>query len=267
MAQAGLPGTKTAALSAGPACLSDSEGAGDDLRALEYDECRVMYDAAADAVECMAAMAARGRNPVTEVLDGVDAVEEWAHFPAGDIVDPVTHSQFYYHAHAAAERASGEHGHFHTFVRPKLLCPDRSPMAIAESAESLPDTTWVAHLVGISTDERGHPIRLFTTNRWVTDEVWYDAETVIAMLDSFDITVEQPSVDLNRWVSAMVQLFRPQIAILLRKRDAVIAQWRIEHSECDVFEDRELQIVSETPIDFLNQIRAVETALNGSRQN
>lgn len=247
--------------------VSDQNAICESFRVLSRVDLEAMYDSAAEAIECAAALAERGRNPATEVLNGVGTVEEWAHFPAGDIIDPATHSQFYYHAHAASERASGEHGHFHTFVRPKFLCPDRSPMAIADSAASLPDTTWVTHLVGISIDERGHPIRLFTTNRWVTDEVWYDAETVIAMLNRFDVTVEQPSADLNRWVSAMIRLFQPQIAALLRERDAVIAQWRIDYPERDVFEDRQLQIISQVPIDFMSQIRALEMALTGSRQN
>ena len=252
----------------GPLTLvSDQSAMHDSLRALGHTELSAMYDAAAEAIECVAAMAERGKNPATEALDGAGAVEEWAHFPAGDVIDPATHSQFYYHAHAADERAGGEHGHFHTFVRPKLLFPELAPVAIADNAASMPETAWVAHLAGLSTDERGNPIRLFTTNRWVTDEVWYDAEAVIAMLDRFDVTVDRPSADLNRWVSAMIRLFRPQIAALLRERDAAIAQWRFDHPKRDVFEDRQLQVVSEIPIDFLSQIRAIEMALTGSHQN
>ncbi len=107
----------------------------------------------------------------------------------------------------------------------------------------------------------GKPIRLFTTNRWVTDEVWYGADDVIAMLDSFDMTVERPSYDLNRWVSAVIRMFRPQIADLLRARDETVARWQVAHPERDVFEDRDLQITSEIDVDVLGQIRAIEAAL------
>jgi hypothetical protein len=66
-------------------------------------------------------------------------------------------------------------------------------------------------------------IRLFTTNRWVTGEVWYDADSVIRMLDRFDITAEEPLRDLNRWVTMVITMFRPQIVALIRSRDARIA--------------------------------------------
>jgi hypothetical protein len=219
------------------------------LRTLPRDERETMYAAAAEAVASASALADEGANPVTAVLQGASIVEEWAHFPAGDVVDPTTHSRFYYHAHAAEERASGEHGHFHTFVQPKAPAPQAEPQ--------------VTHLVGISTDAAGRVIRLFTTNRWVTGEVWYDADAVIGMLDGFDMTQEQPSAALNRWISAIVHMFRPQIVDLVRARDARIRKFKAAHPESDVFEDRALQITSEMPVDFLAQIRAIEATLNG----
>jgi Domain of unknown function (DUF6969) len=214
------------------------------LRNLRHSELRGLHDAAAEAIECAARLADAGKNPVTEVLGGARIVEEWAHFPAGDVVDPATQSQFYYHAHVAAERVAGEHGHFHTFGR-----------ADGAQADAL------THLIGISTDASGRLIRLFTTNRWVTGEVWHDADSVIRLLERFDITVAAPSRELNRWVSAVVRLFRPQIVDLVRARDATIVRWRAAHPGRDVFEDRELQVTSEMPVDFLAQVRAVEAAL------
>ena len=40
--------------------------------------------------------------------------------------------------------------------------------------------------------------------------------------DRFDITVDAPSPDLNRWLTAVVRLFRPQITDLIHARDAVL---------------------------------------------
>lgn len=226
------------------------------LRQLPQAELHVLYDAAVEAIECMAALADAGKNPVTVVLGGAGVVEEWAHFPPGDVIDRSTHSQFYYHAHAAAERVASEHGHFHTFLRPQATLPDGAPAQAGQTQANA-----VTHLVGISTDAVGQLIRLFTTNRWVTGETWYGGEDVIRMLDHFDIAVEQPSRELNRWVSAVVRLFRPQIVDLINARDAAIAQWRVAHPARDVFEDRGLQVTSEMPVDFLAQLRAVEAAL------
>ena len=119
---------------------------------------------------------------------------------------------------------------------------------------------WIAHLVGLSTDASGRPIRLFTTNRWVTDEVWYDGDDVIRMIDRFDITVDEPSRELNRWLTCMVRMFRPQIVDLIHERDAKLADYRAAHPQRDVFEDRELQVISEIPVDLLAQLSAIEAA-------
>ena len=214
--------------------------------ATQLDE---LYAAAVEAVDSARALADEGTNPVTAILQGASRVEEWAHFPAGDVVDPHTHSRFYYHAHAADERADGEHGHFHTFV---------------EAADANDKTAPITHLVGISTDASGRIIRLFTTNRWVTGETWRDADTVIGMIDRFDMTGAAPSPALNRWVSAIVRMFKPQIADLLRARDARIAEFRTAHPDSEVFEDRALQVTSQMPVDFLTQIGAIESARLGA---
>jgi len=107
---------------------------------------------------------------------------------------------------------------------------------------------------------------LFTTNRWVTGEAWYDADAVIGMLVRFDMTVERSSPELNRWMTAVIRMFRPQIEDLIRARDARVAQFQAAHPGSDVFEDRALQATSEMPVDFLAQIRAIEAALNSLKR-
>jgi hypothetical protein len=229
------------------------------LLRLRREDLLAMYEAAAEAVGAAAALAASGKNPVTEVIGQAETVDEWAHFPPGEAIDPDTHSQYYYHAHAAAERADGEHGHFHTFVRPDKLFPELKPTPRAGNGEMQPDS--VTHLVGLSTDASGNLVGLFTTNRWVTDEIWYDADTVLRMLERFDMVADKPSRTLNRWVSAMLRAFRPQIEHLIRDRDLTIARWQDAHPGQDVLEDRALQVISEVPVDFLAQVRAIEKAL------
>lgn len=231
------------------------------LKQLDRDELLDMYDAAADVTECLSALAEQGKNPVTEVLAGAEAVDEWAHFPQGDAIDRSTHSQFFYHAHAAEERASGEHGHFHTFVRPRALIPGLYPDNADDDAdgEGPPPIT---HLVGISADSTGQLLRLFTTNRWVTGEEWHGADDALRLLDRFAVTGNEPSPLLNRWMTAVMRMYRPQIADLIRERDAVLARRQALYPDRDAFEDRELHIVSELPIDFLAQVRAIEAALD-----
>ena len=51
----------------------------------------------------------------------------------------------------------------------------------------------MSHLVAIAVNSRGEPIRLFTTNRWVTGETWYHADDIIGMLDRFAIFDVEPS--------------------------------------------------------------------------
>ena len=231
------------------------------LRGLTRDDLLAMYAAAGDVTEAMAALAETGKNPVTEALGGAGVVDEWAHFPPGDVFDASTQSQYYYHAHAAEERVANEHGHFHTFVRPQAIDPLLSPLVLSGNARPDEPSSWVMHLVGISTDASGRLIRLFTTNRWVTDEAWYAGDDVASMIDRFEMTGDEPSAALNQWISGVVGMFRPQIADLVRSRDETVARHRAAHPHGDVYEDRALQVTSQMPVDFLKQVRAIEAAL------
>ena len=123
----------------------------------------------------------------------------------------------------------------------------------------------MCHLVAISMDEHGIPIRLFTTNRWLTDEYWYRAKDISVMLDDFSIEQAKPSWPVNRWITAMIRLFRPQIEEILQERDAVVAKWQATHPDEDVFEDRNLDLPSAVEISTIDQILALETALTERR--
>lgn len=97
-------------------------------------------------------------------------------------------------------------------------------------------------------DAWGRPIGLFAVNRWVTGETWYPAETMIEMLPRFSIEHAWPSWPVNRWISAMLQLFQPHIQALLNHRDAVISAWQQTHPGVDVLEDRNLEVTGYLPI-------------------
>jgi hypothetical protein len=249
---------------------------------VSWTEIEQMVSAAAVIGDCRRELAARDRNIVSEVLADTLA-SEWRHYPDGEVYDPKSHAQYFYHTHPVSGRPVGEHGHFHTFLRADGMPVGAAPLILPEIAvadvPALPPQApplkhgtreEVSHLVAIAVDSRGEPIRLFTTNRWVTGETWYRADDVIGMLGRFAISESEPFETLNRWISAMHSLFRPQIAALLRTRDENIMAWRRRHRTY-VFEDPALEITSsvdisiETQLAFLDRVRSEPFARTPSR--
>jgi len=195
---------------------------------------------------CMRALERVGFNLVGELLKGQGTFVEMEHYPRDDVFDDESHSQYYYHAHRSD---AGEHGHFHTFLRAAGMPPESQPLNDPLASEAWPfGEEAISHLVGISMDAWGRPIGLFAANRWVTGETWYPAESVIEMLPRFTIEHAWPSWPVNRWVGAMLRLFRPYIEVLLRPRDAVIDVWQRQHPGQDIFEDRNLELTGYLPI-------------------
>lgn len=231
------------------------------LEGLSTEALEDMAEAGAEAMECLRVLTKTGDNIVGELLRNTGTFYEWDHYPTGDVYDHVTHGQYYYHAHAIDQRFEGEHGHFHTFVRPKGMPPLVKPAKVPGFVMPEDPNDALSHLVAVSMTPAGLPFRLFTVNRWVTGEVWYSAEDVIRLLDVFNIDHAQPSWPVNRWITAMVRLFKPQIADLLRARDRKVASWLEGRPEADVFEDRDLEVTSYLDISLEQQIQDVANAL------
>jgi hypothetical protein len=223
-----------------------------------------MLDAGREVKNCMRVLAKDGGNVVGELLRDVATFYEWDHYPKGDVYDRATHAQYYYHAHPEAERP-GEHGHFHTFLRPLGMPRGIKPLPLPGRAPAAEPNAALSHLVAIGMDHFGQPVSLFTTNRWVTDETWYRAEDVIRMLDFFEIDLAHPSWPVNRWISALVPLFRPQIEWLVKRRDETVAAWLKKKPRANVHENRALNVTSEMAIDAERQVAAVEQALENAR--
>jgi len=123
----------------------------------------------------------------------------------------------------------------------------------------------ISHLIAVSMDAWGEPIGLFACNRWVTGETWYAAEDVIRMLDRFEIDHAWPSWPANRWLGAMLRLYRPWIEGLLRHRDAVVRAWQCAQPGADVFEDRALEITGYLPVSVPALMTALEASLDAGR--
>jgi hypothetical protein len=236
-------------------------------------------------VDCQRAMAAAGTSPLAEALQGAAPIYEWRHYPGGDIYDPATHAQYFYHAHPPGERrapAGGkEHGHFHTFLRGRGMPGGVRPLVMPEFAvannpaapkapliPSAPEIVageeaepW-SHLVAIAMDATGAPLHFFTTNRWVTGETWYPAADVAQMLDHFALGEGGPSPLLNRWIAALVGLYKPFLADLLAGRDAAVMDWRRRRrAKVHVLEDQRLEVTSALPIDTETHIAQIDAAL------
>ncbi len=251
-AHAGVPGLSQ--------LLNLPKPASVDFGALSVTRLGEMEAAGDEILECCRVLARTGDNIVGEVLRDQGKFYEWNHYPDGDVFDHETHSQYYYHAHPQDLRG-GEHGHFHTFLRPKGMPPGSGPAPVPDLEPPADDNEALSHLIGISMDEFGVPLRLFTTNRWVTGEVWYAAADVCAMLDRFLIDHARPSWPVNRWIGAMIRLYRPQIAAMIAARDGAVAAWQDAYPDRNAFEDRELEITSVMEISVDEQIARAGEAL------
>jgi hypothetical protein len=234
-----------------------------DLAALPRREIAGMAEAGGEIAEIRRVLGKTGENVVAEILRHQGAFYEWDHYPSGDVYDHESHAQYYYHAHPVDQRFDGEHGHFHTFLRPRGMPAGIRPAPIRDAPLPEDPNDALSHLIAISMDGEGEPFRLFTVNRWVTGEVWYEAEDVCRLLDGFEIGHAQPSWPTNRWITAMVTLFKPQIRTLVAARDRCVADWQSDHPDGDTYEDRDLEVTSYVDISVEQQLEAVRAMLDG----
>ncbi len=220
-----------------------------------------MAAAGETVVDCIRVLAKSGDNIVGEILRDHGEYTQWNHYPPGDVYDRDSGSQYYYHAHPPDERP-GEHGHFHTFLRHKGMPADINPAPVPDFVEPEEDNDLLSHIVAISMDNFGLPITLFTTNRWVTGETWYTADDVIRMVERYRIDLVNPGTwPVNRWLTAMIELFWPQITLIIRQRDAAVADWTPSDPEKTVYEDRKLEVTSVIAISIDDQVQAINDAL------
>jgi hypothetical protein len=178
-------------------------------------------DAARVVIETITAMAQEGQPLMQRVLPASD-VEFWEHYPDDDARDRETRSRWYYHVHAPGDRDPAEHGHFHLFLHRSQMDDPAATMAVPAEGEEA--QAFVAHIAGLSIDHQGIPIAWFATNRWVTDEFLYPAATMIAHLDRYNVDATPEDDLVNRFLTAMVALYRPELSDLLRERDAALAE-------------------------------------------
>jgi hypothetical protein len=227
---------------------------------LPMERLAAMLEAGREVLEWRRILAKTGDSVVGLVLRNEGPFHVLDHYPKGDVFDPESHAQWYYHAHDKKDRP-GEHGHFHTFMRGGGMPPDGAPAPLPDFAPKAHKHDLVCHLIAVSMDRSGWPIGLFTTNRWVTGETWYAAHDVSAMLDGFDLKMDKPSWAVNRWLTSLLRLFRPEIEDLLQQRDERVRQWQTQNPNVNTYEDRRLEVTSQAPSDVEAQVRLLEQRL------
>lgn len=233
-----------------------------DPKSVSEQTLMAMKDAALEAVDCVRVLTKSGGNLVGEVLRDNGEFVEWNHYPPDDVYDPESHAQYYFHAHPPEGRDRPDYGHFHVFLRTEGMPKGIKPAPLSKR-EAKGNTDPLCHVIAISMTREGLPERLFTTNRWVTAETWYKAPDVLRALDRLIVDYAYPSWPLNRWLTAMFVLFRPQIEQLLVERDQAVEAWRAKHSSRNVYEDRGLEITSQTDISMVDQIRWLDDIFEG----
>ncbi|QWD64695.1 hypothetical protein [Polynucleobacter sp. MWH-UH2A] len=175
-----------------------------------------------------------GRTISEAALCGAKEFVEWQHYPSDDLVDEVSGYEFYYHAHSSDEMPSGEHGHFHVIKRDK-------------------DSFY--HLIGIALNQQGIPVRLFTTNQWVTGEDMVDAMRVIQSLSSFEMAVKGRMAPVCRWISALIRLFFVEIEVLILERDQKIHHLTKEFGDRKLaLDSKENHVLTERKIDLMGRL-------------
>ena len=195
-----------------------------------------------------------GKNILHHTLQKNRRHKAMNHYPKGDRIDHTTGAQYFYHCHRENKKIQ-EHGHFHCFLRYKHIPKHIRPTPLSDWKKNLDNP--MTHLVAIGMNRYGQPIRLFTVNRWITSEIWYDAEHLSNFIKRFNMTLTDDPYwqPLDNWVESMLKLFSPQIAWLHYQRDALMAERQLTHPEQNHYEDQSLEELSSIPIELNNQIQ------------
>lgn len=163
----------------------------------------------------------QGQHPLLSVVqDGPQPFTQFAHYPEGDVDDSDTGYAWYYHAHAPSEtRPWQEHGHFHCYAYTEIVPTGSTPVALPQQPD--PVAGGLIHLIALCVNDAGVPCRLFTINRWASDEWLYPAPLVASLANTFHLNNPRHQLT-SRWLSVMLRVLRPYIEWLLQERDRKI---------------------------------------------
>ncbi|GAB4187834.1 MAG: hypothetical protein Tsb0015_07040 [Simkaniaceae bacterium] len=215
------------------------------IKEMPLQERKKMLQAGQKVLYWQQALKMTNENILTEVTGGKLDVKKLAHYPKGDVFDNDTLAGYFYHSHREKE-----HGHFHIFFGNDKF-----------GGNGLLLDKPYTHIIAISVDHLGNPKSLFTVNQWVTGETWRKADEICNNLPDFAIGHAFPSYAVNQWLTAMVQLFRPQIMELIQKRDDLMAQYSQKKGIKNIYKVKCLEIITESPISIEDQMRIIARTL------
>ena len=195
-------------------------------------------EAVVRALSFVRALAQRGQSPLHAVLGACVEPKAREQYPASGINWIRGEGLgFFYHSHGQMGVRAIEHGHFHLFAQTYGRVDGNGERPYA-------------HLIGVDVDATGKPLRLFTTNLWVTGGIWRSAKFVRCAVLRFAALGLHESAGPERWVGLILSLFPQQVNEVLRRREQRIAPWR---NECVIQKrllDRRVRILSAVPLDF-----------------
>lgn len=191
------------------------------------------YSAQEALYDCIQQLAARGSNPVLEVLQGISTVEQDTKYPINGLTFAQQGIRAFYHCHDSIQRLPNEHGHFHIFV----------------CADAQADTANWAHLAALAMDDYGQPIQWFSVNHWVTGGQWLTISDLLHQLSQLTLNSEMLLVE--QWLMALLKICQAQLQQLLIQRDEVLTQLTHTTNHEAILLDRRYYELSKSPVDLL----------------
>lgn len=229
----------------------------DDLSLLPLRRLQDMQRAADDLFTALHDLQAKGAHPVADVVSAADGrFTTFTYYPANGVGGAEDQYAWYYHAHdPGPDRPWEEHGHFHCFA-----FVDGEQQAWAAPKTPRADNRNATHLVAVCVSASGAPWRLFTLNRWASDDCLYPSEATIPLLDMFEIAHDARFEGTSRWLSALLKVLQPQVDWLLRERDRVLRAAQLR-DPTGFSEDAAIEIPSMLDFDLDEHLGALERAL------
>ncbi len=183
---------------------------------------------------CLTEMGKQNSNPVLQVINNEKRIVVERKYPKGMLQFKGAGWQAFYHCHANKPELlklfEAEHGHFHIFVK------------VASEPVS-----W-SHMVALSMDVLGQPLRWFTVNHWVTDEAWVKAEVLIQKLQ--DIPFAHQQTLLTQWLLAMLAVYQQELSALLLRRDEFFKG----KQQQTITEDRGIYLLTEQAVNLKDKL-------------